>query len=248
MVLVFLGIMNYLIDAYTIFAASVLAANSVLRSLFGATFPLFTTYMYNGLGIHWASSLPGFLALACVPFPFLFYKYGPAIRTRCKYAAEADQFLKKMRGEVPDEKEQDESSSSQEDDDESEKNQFNTNAAGASEDHRPEKNNRLEQEHEQVREQEAFDYSYDDERKQPHAYESRFQSIKAPGEQDNTALRKQGSRATSVLSTASTGHYEGNPYDLDRTNTRESFRPRAQRSASQTSSFKEKGGSRFNFT
>ena len=36
MVLVFLSIMNYLIDAYTIFAASVLAANSVLRSLFGA--------------------------------------------------------------------------------------------------------------------------------------------------------------------------------------------------------------------
>jgi multidrug resistance protein len=43
MVLVFLSIMNYLIDAYTIYAASVLAANSVLRSLFGAIFPLFTT-------------------------------------------------------------------------------------------------------------------------------------------------------------------------------------------------------------
>jgi hypothetical protein len=43
MVLVFLSIMNYLIDAYVIYAASVLAANSVLRSLFGASFPLFTT-------------------------------------------------------------------------------------------------------------------------------------------------------------------------------------------------------------
>ena len=42
-VLVFLSIMNYLIDAYVIYAASVLAANSVLRSLFGAAFPLFTT-------------------------------------------------------------------------------------------------------------------------------------------------------------------------------------------------------------
>lgn len=50
-VLIFLGIMNYLIDAYTIFAASVLAANSVLRSLFGAIFPLFTSYMYAGLGM-----------------------------------------------------------------------------------------------------------------------------------------------------------------------------------------------------
>ncbi|KAI9880870.1 MAG: MFS siderochrome iron transporter 1 [Pleopsidium flavum] len=96
MVLVFLSIMNYLIDSYTIYAASVLAANSVLRSLFGAAFPLFTTYMYNSLGIHWASSIPAFLALACVPFPFLFYKYGPAIRKRCKFAAEAERIMLEM--------------------------------------------------------------------------------------------------------------------------------------------------------
>lgn len=97
MVLVFLSIMNYLIDAYLIYAASVLAANSVLRSLFGAAFPLFTSYMYADLGIHWASSIPAFLALACVPFPFLFYKYGAAIRQRCKFAAEAAAFLEKMQ-------------------------------------------------------------------------------------------------------------------------------------------------------
>lgn len=46
MVLVFLSIMNYLIDSYVLYAASVLAANSVLRSLFGAAFPLFTTCEY----------------------------------------------------------------------------------------------------------------------------------------------------------------------------------------------------------
>ena len=97
MVLVFLAIMNYLIDAYTIFAASCLAANAVIRSLFGAVFPLFTTYMYDNLGIHWASMVPAFLALACVPFPFLFYKYGPPIRKRCKFAAEADAFMQKIR-------------------------------------------------------------------------------------------------------------------------------------------------------
>lgn len=50
MVLVFMGIINYLVDAYTIYAASVMAANSVLRSLFGAAFPLFTVQMYNKLG------------------------------------------------------------------------------------------------------------------------------------------------------------------------------------------------------
>ncbi|KAJ5834159.1 Major facilitator superfamily domain general substrate transporter [Penicillium robsamsonii] len=100
MVLVFLSIMNYLIDSYTIFAASVLAANSVIRSLFGAAFPLFTSYMYENLGIHWASSIPAFLALACVPFPFLFYKYGPAIRTRCKFAAQSEAFMRKIQEQV----------------------------------------------------------------------------------------------------------------------------------------------------
>ena len=113
MLLVFLSIMNYLIDSYTIYAASVLAANSVLRSLFGAGFPLFTTYMYQNLGIHWASSVPAFLALACVPFPFLLYKYGPTIRRRCKFAREAEEEMIKLKknqrpdsGEEEDEEEE----------------------------------------------------------------------------------------------------------------------------------------------
>ncbi|KAI0880821.1 polyamine transporter 1 [Annulohypoxylon maeteangense] len=97
LVLVFLSLMNYLIDSYVIYAASALAANSVLRSIFGAAFPLFTTAMYNNLGIHWASCVPAFLALACLPFPFLFYKYGGAIRMRCKFAAEAAEVLVRMR-------------------------------------------------------------------------------------------------------------------------------------------------------
>ena len=53
--------------------------------------------MYDGLGIHWASSVPAFLAVACVPFPFLFYYYGHRIRQKCKYAAEAAAFVERMR-------------------------------------------------------------------------------------------------------------------------------------------------------
>jgi hypothetical protein len=98
MVMVFLPVLNYLIDAYTIYAASVLAANAALRSIFGAAFPLFTTPMYKNLGIHWASSIPAFLSLACVPLPFLFYRYGAGIRARCHYAAQSDAFMDKMYG------------------------------------------------------------------------------------------------------------------------------------------------------
>lgn len=70
-----------------------MAANSALRSLFGAAFPLFTRQMYDNLGVQWASSVPAFLALACVPFPFLFFRYGSQIRMKCKYAAEAAAIL-----------------------------------------------------------------------------------------------------------------------------------------------------------
>jgi len=107
MVLVFLSIMNYLIDSYTMYAASVLAANSVLRSLFGAIFPLFTSQMYARLGIHWASSVPAFLALACVPFPFLFYRYGASIRVKCKFARVAQEKMVEMM-EVEEEEEEEE--------------------------------------------------------------------------------------------------------------------------------------------
>jgi MFS family permease len=89
MVLVVLMCFNYLIDAYTIWAASVLAAAAVLRAIFGCVFPLFTTQMYDALGIHWASTIPGFIALACVPFPIVIARYGKEIRKRCKYSGEA---------------------------------------------------------------------------------------------------------------------------------------------------------------
>lgn len=95
-VLIYLGVLSYLIDSYTVFAASALAANAVARSMFGGIFPLFTTYMYEGLGIHWASSIPAFLTVACMPFPFIFYKYGERIRRRCKYAAESQIFMQQL--------------------------------------------------------------------------------------------------------------------------------------------------------
>ncbi len=100
-VLVFLCCMTYLIDAYTIYAASVLAAGAMLRSLFGAAFPLFTAQMYAKLGIHWASSIPAFLTVACLPFPFVLYKYGEGLRMKCKYAQEAALMMAKMQIEAP---------------------------------------------------------------------------------------------------------------------------------------------------
>jgi MFS family permease len=98
-VLVFLCCINYLLDAYTIYAASVLAAGAMLRAVFAAAFPLFTTQMFHNLGIHWASSIPAFLTLACLPFPFVMYRYGAAIRLKCKYAKEAAILIAQMHAQ-----------------------------------------------------------------------------------------------------------------------------------------------------
>lgn len=77
-----------------------MAANSILRSLFGAAFPLFTVDMYHNLGVHWASAVPGFIALACFPFPILFYKYGAVIRRKCKYSAQAARYLDTLKSDL----------------------------------------------------------------------------------------------------------------------------------------------------
>lgn len=96
-ILVVLPVVNYLIDSYTVYAASVLAASAILRSVLAAAFPLFTTQMYDNLGIHWASSVPAFLTLICMPFPFVMYRYGASLRMKCKYTFEAAEIMKQMQ-------------------------------------------------------------------------------------------------------------------------------------------------------
>lgn len=63
----------YLMDTYTIYAASAIAATVVLRSLFAMAFPLFSPSMFAALGDQWACSVFAFLALACTPMPILFW-------------------------------------------------------------------------------------------------------------------------------------------------------------------------------
>ncbi|KAK1827332.1 major facilitator superfamily domain-containing protein [Podospora conica] len=75
-------VQNYLLDAFPECAASVTAAMAVLRSLAGALLPLGTLDMYDALGLGWGNSLLGFIALALVPIPVLFYVYGPMMRKR----------------------------------------------------------------------------------------------------------------------------------------------------------------------
>lgn len=83
---------NYLAGAYGYYAASALAGNAVIRSLFGATLPLAGPSMYAALTPQWAGTLLGLLEVVLIPIPFVFYKYGDRIRARSPV-------IKKMRAE-----------------------------------------------------------------------------------------------------------------------------------------------------
>lgn len=96
---IFLSLLNYLVDAYLMFAASAIAANTFMRSLFGGIFPLFATYMFNGMGIQWAATLLGCVALVLVPMPIVFYVFGKKIRAKSKFAPAPDIAQDKRRDE-----------------------------------------------------------------------------------------------------------------------------------------------------
>ena len=155
--------------------------------------------MYEDLGLHWAASIPAFLSLMCVPMPFVFWKYGHKIRARCKYAAEAAEFMKKMHEQ------------SEDDDDAEDK-----SGEGSEDSVDNAKANEEEREEEEV--QEALDESYKPEDQQP-----RMEPIKPTQSRRPSAMRRQTS-------------YDNSPFDLDRTNTRTSFRYETRSSRSRATS------------
>lgn len=80
--------LNYIVDVYKANANSAIAANTVVRALFGAVFPLFAESMYARLGVPWATSLLGFLTLSMLPVPVLFWWYGATVRKWSRFVLE----------------------------------------------------------------------------------------------------------------------------------------------------------------
>ncbi|KAJ5249014.1 major facilitator superfamily domain-containing protein [Penicillium chermesinum] len=83
---IFQAALNYLVDTFQQFSASAVAANTFLRSMCAGGFPLFTSAMFHNLGVPWAASLLGFISVALIPIPYLFYIFGRRIRARGKWS------------------------------------------------------------------------------------------------------------------------------------------------------------------
>lgn len=78
----------YLVDVYPDLANSALAANTFVRSLCAAAFPLFCKPLYERLGVGWATSVFGVLCVVMVPAPVLFWAYGERMRGWSRFAVE----------------------------------------------------------------------------------------------------------------------------------------------------------------
>ena len=86
---VIIGNANYLIDAYSKYAASALGAVGLVENISIAFLPLAAKAMYSDLGFQWASSLLGFVSLGLVAAPFVVMRWGVEIRARSPFMKEA---------------------------------------------------------------------------------------------------------------------------------------------------------------
>lgn len=90
LMLIFYSVLLYFTYSYPpIILASALAANNFARYILASVFPLFTVQMYENMGVDWASSLFGFIAIAMMPIPWIFTKYGPYLRKASKFNRQA---------------------------------------------------------------------------------------------------------------------------------------------------------------
>lgn len=83
----FIASYMYIIDVYTVNAASPLATLVFLRYIVaGAGAVMFTRPMFDGMGIHWAMTFLGIISVLVSLVPIVYYIYGPAIRAKSQYA------------------------------------------------------------------------------------------------------------------------------------------------------------------
>lgn len=78
---------SYIIDCFTLHAASAMSGAAAARSLCGFAFPLWAPYMFNALGYGVGCTILAAFAvvLGCPAAPVL-YRYGPAIRAASRHA------------------------------------------------------------------------------------------------------------------------------------------------------------------
>lgn len=69
-------------DSYANYAASAIAAKTLMRSLIGASVPLWITQLFHNLGFQYAGLFLALVSCLIGPIPYIFFFKGGKIRER----------------------------------------------------------------------------------------------------------------------------------------------------------------------
>ncbi|TRM69786.1 major facilitator superfamily domain-containing protein [Schizophyllum amplum] len=86
MILIYISANSYIVDSYSNYAASAIAAKTLMRSEIGAIVPLYVTQMFHNMGFQYAGLLLALVSVVIMPIPFVFFIYGERIRQKSSMA------------------------------------------------------------------------------------------------------------------------------------------------------------------
>lgn len=79
----------YVIDSYSIYAASALGFMTISRYLAAGGMTVVGFPFYGNMGVHWTLTILASISVLMTPVPYVFYRYGVVIRGSSKYAVKS---------------------------------------------------------------------------------------------------------------------------------------------------------------
>lgn len=80
-----ISLYSYLVDAFSIYAASAVAASVVVSCIAGALLPMVGPPLFAQLGYGWGTSVLAFIAMIFIPVPIFLMKYGERARNQSRF-------------------------------------------------------------------------------------------------------------------------------------------------------------------
>jgi hypothetical protein len=82
---------EYIIDSYGEHSAMALSSITCIRYVVAGGMVMASRPMYSGIGVHWTLTLLGCIAVVLAPAPLVFWKLGPNLRRKSRYAESPDE-------------------------------------------------------------------------------------------------------------------------------------------------------------
>ena len=80
-----ISLYSYLVDAFSIYAASAVSASVVASCIAGAILPMAGPELFARLGVGWGTSVLAFTAMIFIPVPIFLMKYGERARNYSRF-------------------------------------------------------------------------------------------------------------------------------------------------------------------